>query len=272
MKRILDKKSRLLLINSLVLSHLHNCSLIWGHCSLTAKNMLQRSVNFAAKVACDGTYRKRDHVTPLLKSLQWLSVNNIIKANIATFMHKALFHSAHPNKIEFKARQDVTGRKTRGCTQIDIARCRTETGKKNMATTGAAIWNKLPRNIKEKKTAHAFKKYLNEHFLREQWRASQSSVIDEPAIRRTSDTAAASFAAQSSVIDEPAIRTPSDTAAFSSVSLPTVVTHSANLMDLPTSPDQALSPSSLSHSSQPLIRLSALAKPFVMSSPSQITN
>ena len=65
-KNMLDQKSRILLINALIFSHLNYCSSIWGKCSEKLKHEVQKCINFAAKVASNGKYLKRDHVTPLL--------------------------------------------------------------------------------------------------------------------------------------------------------------------------------------------------------------
>ena len=57
-----DQKSRILLINSLIFSHLNYCSSICGKCSEKLQHEVQKSINFAAKVASNGKYLKRDHV------------------------------------------------------------------------------------------------------------------------------------------------------------------------------------------------------------------
>ena len=65
-KNTLDQKSGILLINALIFSHLNYCSSIWGKCSEKLHYEVQKCINFAAKVASNGKYLKRDHVTPLL--------------------------------------------------------------------------------------------------------------------------------------------------------------------------------------------------------------
>ena len=49
-KNTLNQKSRILLINALIFSHLKYCSSIWGKCSEKLQYEVQKCINFAAKV------------------------------------------------------------------------------------------------------------------------------------------------------------------------------------------------------------------------------
>ena len=62
-KNTLYQKSRILLINAPVFSHLNYCSSIWGKCSEKVQYEVHKCINFPAKVASNGKYLKRDHVT-----------------------------------------------------------------------------------------------------------------------------------------------------------------------------------------------------------------
>jgi len=167
-KHLLDEKSRLLLVSSLVLSNLYYCNLIWGRCSTTSLNKLQVSMNFAAKVACAGKFSKRDHVTPLIQKLNWLNVNNIIKLYTAIFMHKAVKNSLHNNGIQFSTRSSVSGRQTRNDQQIQPRFCKSEFGKKAISTAGPTIWNSIPPFIRHESTLSSFIKYYTELLLADQ--------------------------------------------------------------------------------------------------------
>ena len=76
-KHILDKKSRLLIINAFIFSNIEYCSLIWGKCSAKFLTQIQKSINYAAKVVCNRKYTKRDNASPLLKELGWLDINKL---------------------------------------------------------------------------------------------------------------------------------------------------------------------------------------------------
>ena len=108
-KNTLDQKSRILLINALIFSHLNYCSSIWGKSSEKMQYEVQKCINFAAKVASNGKYLKCDHVTPLLRDLKWINFNSILQLNEASFMYTNLYVSADSNvkKINFDLRSKV---------------------------------------------------------------------------------------------------------------------------------------------------------------------
>ena len=101
-KNTLDQKSRILLINALIFSHLNYCSSKWGKCSKKLQYEVQKCINFAAKVASNGKYLKRDHVTPLLRDLKLINFNSILRLNEASFMYKNLYVSADSNVKKIK--------------------------------------------------------------------------------------------------------------------------------------------------------------------------
>ena len=112
-KNTLDQKSRILLINTLIFSHLNYCSSIWGKCSEKLQHEVQKCINFAVKVASNRKYLKRDHVTPLLRDLNWINFNSILRLNEAEFMYKNLHVSSNVKKINFDLRNKVSQRITR---------------------------------------------------------------------------------------------------------------------------------------------------------------
>ena len=87
-KNTLDQKSRMLLINTLIFSHLNYCSLIWGKCSEKLQHKVQKYINFAAKVTRNWKYLTRGHVTPLLRDLKWINFNSILRLNETSFIYK----------------------------------------------------------------------------------------------------------------------------------------------------------------------------------------
>ena len=65
-KHIFDKRTIVFVTNALISSKMYYCSSFW---SSTWKN-------FAARIVTVG--RKFDHVTPILKNMQWLSVGRMM--------------------------------------------------------------------------------------------------------------------------------------------------------------------------------------------------
>ncbi|KAF2357719.1 Reverse transcriptase domain [Trinorchestia longiramus] len=90
-KNMLDEKTRLLAIQSLVFSRFDYCDLVWGDKPKGLQKELQKCMNFAAKVVCKGNFRKNDHAIPLMKKLNW----NPIEQRLLIHKVKYLFSSLY---------------------------------------------------------------------------------------------------------------------------------------------------------------------------------
>ena len=66
-----ELESRIMVVQSLVLSVLNYCLSVWGSTNKTQMYRVRKLQNFAARVAIGGV-RKHDHVTPLFDMLGWL--------------------------------------------------------------------------------------------------------------------------------------------------------------------------------------------------------
>ena len=139
-KNTLDQKSRILLINALIFSHLNYCSSILGKCSEKLHYEVQKCINFAAKVASNWKYLKRNYVTPLLWNLKCININSILQLNQASFMYKNLYVSADSNvkKINFDLRNKVSQRITRNGSDVHINFWRTAVGQKAVSVSSAS--------------------------------------------------------------------------------------------------------------------------------------
>ncbi len=76
-----NRKARIALIQSLVLSIINYGIKIWGTANMTHMNQVQKLQNFAAKVALGGGAR-RDHATPYIKELGWLKLRQKYKYDL----------------------------------------------------------------------------------------------------------------------------------------------------------------------------------------------
>ncbi|CAB3981321.1 Hypothetical predicted protein [Paramuricea clavata] len=73
-KHVFRKNILITVINALVFSKLHYCSLLWSNTSCSNLSRLQGVQNFAAWVVSNR--RKFDHITPILKELRWFPVKS----------------------------------------------------------------------------------------------------------------------------------------------------------------------------------------------------
>ncbi len=82
-------KTRIIVIQSLVMSHIKYCFSIWGTTNSALINKIQKLQNFAARVAVGGL-KKYDHVSPAFRKLNWLKVRQLHTFYLATAMFKAI--------------------------------------------------------------------------------------------------------------------------------------------------------------------------------------
>ena len=141
-------------------------SLIWtivvqygvNACSEKLQYEMQKCINFSAKVASNGKYLKRDHVTPLLRDLNWINFNIILQLNETSFMYKNLYVSTDSNvkMINFDLWNKVSLRITRNGSDVHIDYRRTAVGQKAVSVSGAKLWNSITMNIRNSNTIVTF--------------------------------------------------------------------------------------------------------------------
>ena len=89
-KHVLDRRTLLIVMNTLVFSKLFYCSNVWANCSKLNIDKLQSVQNFACRIVSG--IQKYDHVTPELKRLRYMVHTTSDKQNSRTFQtHKTIF-------------------------------------------------------------------------------------------------------------------------------------------------------------------------------------
>ncbi|KAF2345258.1 Reverse transcriptase domain, partial [Trinorchestia longiramus] len=101
-KNMLNEKTRLLAIQSLVLSRFDYCDLVWGNTPKGLQKELQKCMNFAAKVLCKGNFRKNDHATPLMEKLNWTPIEQRLLIHMVKYVFSSLYRpQSSANVVKF---------------------------------------------------------------------------------------------------------------------------------------------------------------------------
>ena len=118
-KHLFDPKILENVISSLVFSKLYYCSNVWS--STTKKNIekLQKVQNFAARIIT-GT-QKYEHITPILKQLNWLPVPDMLKYFVGVLTFKCL-NGLAPDYLNsyFQERLSLHDRNTRNKQKLNF--------------------------------------------------------------------------------------------------------------------------------------------------------
>ena len=156
-KHKLDKATMKLIVESLVISKLNYCSLIYSKCSASLKKDVQKVQNFAAKVAC-GNGKKHDHATPFINNLEWLRMEENFRLAEGTFIYKVVTNRMPSWLINFPSNNSrQMGRVLRNVNELTVKDNKTSYGRKSLSYSGPQLFNGLPQCIKELLTVKSFK-------------------------------------------------------------------------------------------------------------------
>ncbi len=93
-KDIFDKDTRVIVINTLVLSLISYGLNIWGTPNETLMQRVQKLQNLAAKVAA-GDFKRRDRAAPVLQELNWIKMKEKVKLDQCVMVYKVT-HKYYP--------------------------------------------------------------------------------------------------------------------------------------------------------------------------------
>ena len=165
-KRSFDQETLELLITSLVFSKMLYYSSVWSNTTLQNINRLQSIQNFASKIVTNS--RKFDHVTPLLRELNWLPVKEQLfyRDSVLTFKCQ---NDLAPQYLtsKFTKRSNIHTRNTRTRNSLQIPLYRTAIGQHTFSYRGANIWNNLHNELRQSASLASFKRALKGTLLRQ---------------------------------------------------------------------------------------------------------
>ena len=126
---------------------------------------MQKLQNFTAKIAIGGA-RKFDHVTPILKELEWLTGKDKYYLEKCATIYKAvkgLYPDWHLNLTTVR---ENTVRSTRQGDSLYVHRAKTDFGARATNVSGPKLWNDLPPCITTCGSLYSFKSNLKKLLLK----------------------------------------------------------------------------------------------------------
>ena len=136
--------------------HLTYCNPIWSQtypCHLTQINVLHKKV---MRIITNSDFDA--HTQPLFKMLNILSLTDLSKFIIASFMYKA----THSNN---SIMQPMHNHQTRHQLSLYIPRPKLTLFKHSLMYLGPKLWNDIPSTLKQSKSLSCFKEKLKHHIL-----------------------------------------------------------------------------------------------------------
>ena len=165
-RHLIDANTTSRLVVSLVLSKLDYCNSLLIGTSAENKQRLQKLQNNAARLILKK--RKREHASPLLRSLHWLPVERRLQYKVATICYKCL-HGTAPQYLQDLVKAYAPKRQLRSATDptaLVVQRMRLKTvGEKSFAYCAPIVWNSLPQGLREAGSIDTFKQRLKTYLF-----------------------------------------------------------------------------------------------------------
>ena len=166
-RKYLDNHSTERLIHAFISSRIDNCNSLFYGLPAAEIAKLQRVQNAAARLVTGS--KRSEHITPILRSLHWLPVNERIKFKIALLTYKAL-NDMSPSYIREIIVPYIPVRSLRSCNKglLQIPTSRTSSfGDRMFSVAAPRLWNNLPDYIRlDNCSIENFKRSLKTYFFK----------------------------------------------------------------------------------------------------------
>ena len=156
-KSLVPSTTLINLYKSIVEPHFRYCCSVWGCCSSIEKTRLQRLQNRAARIITGGRYD--DSAAPLIKSLGWQTVEEMIGSETKIMVFKALNGYAPQYLTELFSRnsQNSVHNLRNTSNDLKLPLMKTATGQRCFSFRGAKYWNSLSVESKKAVNLASFK-------------------------------------------------------------------------------------------------------------------
>jgi hypothetical protein len=156
------------LVCACVLSKLDYCNSLLVGCSKSTLNGLQLVQNDAARLVYRA--RRTQHVTPFLRDLHWLPVEQRLKYKICCIFYN-IFADNAPKYLSNRVSKYVPQRSLRSANEHKFEKAprytREDHGGRSLPVLADKIWNKLPRYLRMSPSVESFKANLKTYLFDE---------------------------------------------------------------------------------------------------------
>lgn len=150
-------------VQSIVLSHLHYCPIVWSNATQAQLKNLQIAQNRAARLVLHCPFHT--NVLEMHRKLSWLMVDTKLQVSLLMFMHTVLTDGEPRFFVDkLKFRSSCHSYSTRQVTSgdLDVPKHNKDCMKRTIVYRGAKAWNSLPLNIRDINNKLFYKKQITQ--------------------------------------------------------------------------------------------------------------
>jgi len=161
----LNFNSSKLLANALVSSKLDFCNSLYYGLPQNQIHRMQLVQNSLARVVCPGISR-RDHISPILRSLHWLPVEQRIQYKLLVLSYKTLLYN-QPTYLRDLLTPHLPVRSLRSSHQHSLTTpfVKSAAGRRSFSYAAPFLWNKLPTHLRTAASLSVFRSQLKTYLF-----------------------------------------------------------------------------------------------------------
>jgi len=148
--RSLPEECAKTLVQAFISSRLHYCNALFYGISDSLFRRLQSIQNEAARFLTGVS--RRDHISPVLRSLHWLPVKQRVDYKLATLVYKSLQGQAPSYLVDDCQLIADSGRRqlrSAHANVLSVPRRNTRLGDRSFSVAGPRIWNSPPASLRQ---------------------------------------------------------------------------------------------------------------------------
>lgn len=147
-RHYLNKKLKIMLCNSIILSQFNYCDIVYGPClDLITSSRIQKVQNSCIRLIFG--LRRRDHVSSFTNEIKWLKMHYRRELHIATFTHKLLITQTPIYLVEkLMVRHQAHSRNLRYLNQLTMPQHTSAFYERSFSYYAVTVYNSFPDEIK----------------------------------------------------------------------------------------------------------------------------
>ena len=155
------------MINSTVFSKLFYCSAVWAGTYKQNIHKLQLMQNFAARILTDTGKYDGHYLTPALKALGWLTIEEQLRLRDVTMMYKCVNNLVPPYiSCKIGKRSNANAFNLRNSEDLNLPGCRTAAAQSGFFYRAAKAWNSLSNNTRTARSLRSFKEHAKAELMK----------------------------------------------------------------------------------------------------------